>query len=342
MKLVVFGPRRKVGLLQDREVIDVGAAYASYLAEQTSEPFPQQRAALSVPDELGNFILAGESALAGARLAAKHASERVGDRAPFGEPLSWPLESVKLHPPLALRARMFLAGNNYPAHAAGAEGSVEPDAEAIGRARRDVRAVGLRGFISFSENCVGPGEAIVYPPRTDMLDFEGEIATVIARECKDVMAAQAGDLFWGFFLLNDVSARRAVPVADNPRSRFARDKNFDTSKTAGPYLAVGEFEDAQDIRWETTVNGELRQRGHTRDMVFSFAEMLEYLSADMTLYPGDVISAGTSSGTIMDSTPLDANGNRDPAAFLQVGDVIEISNPVLGTLTNQVISKPAP
>ena len=73
---------------------------------------------------------------------------------------------------------------------------------------------------------------------------------------------------------------------------------------------------------------------------FSFAEMLEYLSEDMTLFPGDIISGGTTSGTILDTTPVVPDLGRDPSAFLHVGDVIEISNPVLGTLRNPVIAKP--
>jgi acylpyruvate hydrolase len=340
MRLVVHGPQHRVGLVHEDQVIDICAAYATYLAERTSEPFPQQQAALTVPAELGAFIAAGERALSGAQDAVSHLTARGSESGLLGEPLSRPLPAVTLHPPLAARARMFLAGNNYPAHAAGAEGNPDADLAAVERVRQQVRSVGLRGFISFPETCVGPGEGIIHPARTDMLDFEGEIAVVVGGKCKDVAAADAHELFWGFFLLNDVSARRAVPVADNPRSRFARDKNFDSSKCAGPFVVVNEFDDAQDIRWETRVNGEIRQRGHTRDMIFSFAEMLEYLSQDMTLFPGDIISGGTTSGTILDTTPVVPDLGRDPSAFLHVGDVIEISNPVLGTLRNPVVAKP--
>jgi acylpyruvate hydrolase len=326
--------------VQADRLIDVSAAYATYLAEQTSEPFPERLAALTVPAELGEFILAGQRALGGVRDAVDHLGARGSDHDLVGQPLSWPLSAVKLHPPLAKRARLFMAGNNYPAHAAGAAGDPASDAVDIERVRAEIRSIGLRGFLSFAENCVGPEDAIVHPARTDMLDFEGEIAVVLARQCKDVAAAEAATLFWGFLLLNDVSARRAVPVADNPTSRFARDKNFDTSKCVGPYVVVDELADSQDIRWETRVNGDVRQRGHTADMIFSFAEMLEYLSADMTLLPGDIISGGTTSGTILDSAPAAADGGRDPSAFLNVGDVIEISNPLLGTLRNPIVAKP--
>jgi acylpyruvate hydrolase len=340
MRLAVFGPNRRVGVVHEERIIDACAAYATYLQDHGGEPFPDEQAAITVPAELGDFILAGGRAIAGAGLALSHllGGERESGRE--GEPLSWRLDAVKLHPPLARRARMFLAGNNYAAHSAGIGAGPNASAAEVERVRESIRSAGLRGFISFTENCIGPGDSIIYPSRTDMLDFEGEVAVVIGRECKDVTAADAAKLFWGFFLLNDLSARRVVPVADNPGTRFARDKNFDTGKAAGPFLAIEELGDAQDIRWETRVNGELRQSGHTADMVFSFAEMVEHLSTDMTLYPGDIISGGTPSGTGLDSAPILSSGERDAAAFLHVGDLIEVSSPVLGTLRNPVVAKP--
>jgi acylpyruvate hydrolase len=334
VRLVVYGPERRVGVLSGERVIDACSTYAALLAARGAEPSPPQRAAETVPAELGAFIAAGERALAGARDAVDYLAAGAAD-----DQLSWPLEDLVLHAPIAARARLFMAGNNYPAHAAGAEGDTDPDPLTVERTRAEVREVGLRGFISFAENAVGPGADIVHPARTDMLDYEGEIAAVIGRPCKDVRAAEAGELLWGFFLLNDLSARRAIPTADNPTSRFARDKNFDTSKSAGPFLVVGEIDDPQDIGWETRVNGELRQRGNTREMIFTFAEMLEYISEDLTLLPGDVLGAGTSSGTVMDSTPIGADGTRDAAAFLSPGDVVELSNPTLGTLRNAVVAK---
>src|SRR5690606_13013935 len=101
--------------------------------------------------------------------------------------------------------------------------------------------------------------------------------------------------------------------------------------------------DAQNIDFETRVNGEVRQQGNTKDMTFSFAEYVEYLSQDMTLLPGDVISAGTTAGTAQDSSELitgaDGKTIRAPDLFLKPGDVVEVSNPVMGTLRNRVVAK---
>ena len=94
---------------------------------------------------------------------------------------------------------------------------------------------------------------------------------------------------------------------------------------------------AQQI--ETYVNGERRQNFNTRDMVFSFGEYLEFLSRDLTFYPGDIISGGTAAGTAADSSPLLADGTPSPERFLKPGDVVEVRSPAIGTLRTRVIAK---
>jgi 2-keto-4-pentenoate hydratase/2-oxohepta-3-ene-1,7-dioic acid hydratase in catechol pathway len=113
-------------------------------------------------------------------------------------------------------------------------------------------------------------------------------------------------------------------------------KNFDSSASLGPCIVVGEI-DPQDVNVETRVNGDLRQRYSSRDMVFSFAEILAYLSTDFTFVPGDVIFGGTGAGTAQDSTKLNPDGTRPHDRFLKPGDVVEISSPAIGKLTNRVV-----
>jgi acylpyruvate hydrolase len=90
---------------------------------------------------------------------------------------------------------------------------------------------------------------------------------------------------------------------------------------------------------ETLVNGDRRQAFNTRDMVFSFAEYLEYLSADFTLYPGDIISGGTAAGTAADSSELLPDGTSAPERYLKIGDSIEISSPAIGSLRARVVER---
>jgi acylpyruvate hydrolase len=239
----------------------------------------------------------------------------------------------------------MMAGGNYVIHSAGMSfrGGAGP-APSMQEIYEQSRSKGIWGFYCFPENAAGPGDDIIYPARTDRLDYEGEVAVILGRRGKDIGADKASPYFWGYLLQNDVSARTNVGGADNSQSSFARNKNFDTSICAGPYVVVDEFRDAQNIDFETRVNGEIRQQGNTKDMTFSFAEYLEYMSQDMTLLPGDVISAGTTAGTAQDSSELiegpDGSKIRAPDLFLKPGDVVEVSNPQMGTLRNRVIAKP--
>ncbi len=357
MKLVVYGPNRKLGLVRGEQdldiqlitsqVIDISGAYAKYLADTQNQSQPYEAAAAVVPDELGKFIEAGDRAIEGAEQAVEHLFNRAANQlGPRQEKLVDSLESVKLHAPYAQRARIMMAGGNYIIHSQGmsARGGDGPP-PSLEEIYKQSRERGIWGFYCFSENAAGPGDDIIYPSRTDRLDYEGEVAVILGKRGKDIRATDAEPYFWGYMLQNDVSARTSVTGPDHSLSSFARSKNFDTSICAGPYVVVGEFPDAQNIDWETRVNGELRQQGNTRDMTFSFAEYVEYMSTDMTLLPGDVISAGTTAGTAQDSSEIisESGGGqpiRAPERFLKPGDVVEVSNALMGTLRNTVVAKP--
>jgi 2-keto-4-pentenoate hydratase/2-oxohepta-3-ene-1,7-dioic acid hydratase in catechol pathway len=348
MKLAVYGPERKLGAVQGDQVIDLNLAYAKFLAETQDEPLPYAMAAAVVPAELGAFIQSGERAIDGAQRAVEHLMGRAGDRlGPRGERLIEPLSGVKLHAPYSSRCRIMMAGGNYAVHSQGMSGR-GPAGErmSLQEVYDAARKRGIWGFYCFPENAAGPDEDIIYPARTDRLDYEGEVAVILGKKGKDIAADKASPYYWGYMLQNDISARTTLPAADNPQSSFTRAKNFEGSVAGGPFIVVGEFPDAQNIEWETRVNGDLRQRGNTRDMTFSFAEFVEYLSSDMYLLPGDVISAGTTAGTAQDSSDLipgssGAGGQpiRDPRLFLKPGDVVEISNPSMGTLRNRIVAK---
>jgi len=348
VRLAVYGPYRRLGAVQDNEIIDLSAAYAKYLAETRDEPLPYEMAAAVVPADLDAFILSGDRAIEGAARALEHLSSRASDRRGVkGERLVEPLADVKLHAPYARRCRIMMAGGNYAVHSQGMSGR-GPSGErmSLEEVYRAARQRGIWGFYCFPENAAGPGEDISYPARTDRLDYEGEVAVILGKRGKDIAADRAEAYYWGYMLQNDISARTTLPSPDNPQSGFTRSKNFDASVAGGPFIVVGEFPDAQNIGWETRVNGELRQQGNTKDMTFSFAEFVEYLSADMVLLPGDVISAGTTAGTAQDSSAIipgsagpSGQPLRDPKLFLKPGDVVEVSNPAMGTLRNRIVAK---
>ena len=122
---------------------------------------------------------------------------------------------------------------------------------------------------------------------------------------------------------------------------FARVKNFQGSGALGPIVTLkDEAPDPQDIDFSTSVNGEVRQRGSTKDMIRGFGEWIEFLSADVELNPGDVIASGTCAGTAVDSSMRDKDGNLRPERFLKPGDVVEVSSKRIGgTLRNKIVAK---
>ena len=347
MKLVVYGPDRRLGALQGDLVIDLNYAYARYLKQRQDEPLPYEMAAAVVPSELGAFIESGSRAIEGAEKAIEHVSpEGVQSRGLRGERLAELRTDVKLHAPYARKARIMMAGGNYIVHSQGMSlRGADGERMGLDDVYKQSRAKGIWGFYCFPENAAGPDEDVIYPARTDRLDYEGEVAVILGKSGKDISASAAPAYYWGYMLQNDISARTNIGGRDNPQSSFARGKNFDTSICGGPCVVVGEFPDAQNVSWETRVNGQVRQTGNTEEMTFSFAEYVEYLSADMTLRPGDVISAGTTAGTAQDSSELlpstgeGGNPTRDPKLFLKPGDVVEIANPQIGVLRNRIVAK---
>lgn len=213
------------------------------------------------------------------------------------------LEDVRLLAPVLPRSKVVGIGRNYAAHAAemGNDLPTEP-----------------LMFLKPNTSVVGPGDAIYYPPQTQNLHFEGELAVVIGRICRDVPAEQATDVIYGYTIANDVTAR------DLQKSdvQFTRAKGFDSFCPLGPWIEtdLDPHDFAEGRRLQTHLNGELKQDGSTQDLIFDIPTLIAHVSSVMTLLPGDVILTGTPEGV----------------GPMEVGDEVEISIAGLGTLTNKV------
>lgn len=180
-------------------------------------------------------------------------------------------------------------------------------------------------FTKYANTVVGPGETVRIPAITSKVDYEAELAVVIGRTASKVSAEQALDYVLGYAGSNDISAR---DLQFSEGGQWSRSKSLDTFLPWGPYIATrDEVGDPQDLRVKCTLNGEVVQDGHTSKMVFSVAELIAFLSAGMTLQPGDVICTGT---------PPGVGQARDPQLFLQDGDQVTVEVEGLGVLTNPV------
>jgi 2-keto-4-pentenoate hydratase/2-oxohepta-3-ene-1,7-dioic acid hydratase in catechol pathway len=329
MKIVVFGPDRRVGALQDERIVDVNAAFVRLRRDRGQTTAIDELANL-VPSDLRGFIAAGPAALERAAEALEHV--RAGDH----EGIVHPAGSVRLHAPWAPRARIACAGGNYAEHMAGAQAAMLGRSVSAAEVYRESRAAVPWGFFKVLDQVAGPEEDVTYPARATRFDYEGEVAVVIGGPAKDVVAHRAADVIWGVTQLNDWSIRGDMGQA-RPLS-FNLAKNFDGAASLGPAIVVGEL-DPQDVGLEVRVNGQLRQSFRSRDMIFSFAEYVEHLTRDLTFQPGDVLAGGTGPGTAMDTTRRGPDGSLSPERFLSPGDVVEVSSPGIGVLRNRVVQK---
>jgi len=180
-------------------------------------------------------------------------------------------------------------------------------------------------FAKFSSSLVGPGAEIVIPREETRPDYEGEVAVVIGQGIYRADEDEARAAVGGIAAINDVSGRRAQ--LETPLRQFTLGKSFDTFSPLGPCIASAGGVDLADIDLRTTVSGEVMQDANTGDLIFSVIELIQYISAGVTLEPGDVIATGTPSGV---------GDSRSPKRYLREGDTVEIYVEGVGTLSNPV------
>lgn len=180
-------------------------------------------------------------------------------------------------------------------------------------------------FIRFPGSFVGHGDDMRRPPESEQLDYEGEIAIVIGTGGRRIEAANAWDHIAAVTLCNEGTIRDWVRHA---KFNVTQGKNFEKSAAMGPgLLAFTGPNMLADIELTTRVNGEIRQQDRTSRMIFSFTDIIAYVSTFTPLKPGDVLVCGT---------PTGAGARFDPPKWLKPGDIVEISADGLGTLSNGV------
>jgi 2-keto-4-pentenoate hydratase/2-oxohepta-3-ene-1,7-dioic acid hydratase in catechol pathway len=238
MKIVVFGPRIRTGALIEGSVVDLSHAYAKYLRERTSEPSPLEMADVVVPSDLARLIEGGPRALEAANAALDYLRGQAQDKfGPNGEMLVHQATAVRLHAPRPNNARIACAGGNFADHAAAMAVKMRGRAYE-GDAHQEIRNAGFWGFWKLGREIVGPEGELIYPERCNRLDYEGEIAIVLGKRGVDLRSSQLKDYVWGVTMLADWSIRAPREAPGGPLN-FGFPKNFDSSCSMGPCIAVG-------------------------------------------------------------------------------------------------------
>ncbi|MEO3782819.1 fumarylacetoacetate hydrolase family protein [Actinocorallia sp. B10E7] len=214
----------------------------------------------------------------------------------------YPLADVRLLAPI-LPSKVIAIGRNYAEHARemGSEAPEEP-----------------LFFMKPSTSVIGPHEAVQYPEKlSQRVDYEGELAVVIGRLCREVPVSRAQEVIFGYTCANDVTARDL----QSRDGQWTRAKGFDTFCPLGPWIET--VLDPSDLGIETLVNGEVRQVSRTSAMIHDIPRLIAHVSQVMTLLPGDVILTGTPEGV----------------GPLEIGDTVSVQIEGIGELRNRVVAR---
>jgi 2-keto-4-pentenoate hydratase/2-oxohepta-3-ene-1,7-dioic acid hydratase in catechol pathway len=201
-----------------------------------------------------------------------------------------------------LPSKVVAIGKNYAEHASEMGGEV-PAQPLV--------------FLKPSTAVCASGDSVMYPPSSQRVDYEGELAVVVGRLCRDVPEARAMEVVFGYTCANDVTARDQQATD----GQWSRAKGYDTFCPLGPWIET-EL-DWNDLRVTTTLNGEVKQDGRTSQIVHRIPALIAYITSCMTLLPGDVILTGTPSGV----------------GPMQVGDEVAVEVEGIGRLVNRVVAR---
>ncbi len=276
-----------------KNTTNIGAIIGNEVVDSTGS--------IDIPDDMIEFLTAGDSAKNAMQALIDSGYNRI------------PLADVKVLAPIPRPGKFLGISLNYADHIS--ETKLEKPEYPT--------------FFTKQSTCViANGEAIHRPTVSEKVDYEGELAFVIGRRCKNVPLEQAHNVIAGYTIVNDVSVRDWQIRSPT----WMLGKSFDTHGPMGPCLITAdEITDPHNLELKTWIDDELRQNSNTKNMIFNCYEMIEYLSKAMTLEPGDVISTGTPSGVGV---------KMKPRGYMKPGQTAKIEIEKIGTLSNPVIEEP--
>jgi len=307
MRFVTFLDQQqteKIGVVIEEKVVDINKSYQLSL-EQKGVNRSQEIADALLPGTMVSFLKGGEASTEAAKDAVSFALEN----ADVLEAVSADLTAVSLKAPVTNPGKILCVGLNYRDH--------------IIEMNRELPKFPVI-FAKFANAVNGPTAEIPLPEVTSKLDYEAEFAFVIGKQAKNVAKENALEYVAGYTVVNDVTARDL----QRRTLQWLQGKNLDGSLPMGPWLVTkDEIPNPSTLEISLTVNGEVRQKSNTENLVFDVAFLVEFLSNIMTLEPGDVICTGTPGGV---------GFAMDPQVFLKEGDVVRVEVEKVGAIENRV------
>lgn len=323
MKLCTFevashlGRHDRLGCVTGSGIIDLNFAYAAYLASR-GEPRPHAVAEALLPSGMLEFLRGGAATMQAAATACINVNP--GLRGPRDETLIYAPGQVRLRTPLPdpPSIRDFYAFEQH------VKNGFERRGEPMPQEWYEFPVYYQTGH----HNIIGTDEDVLWPSFTEKFDYELELAAVIGRKGTNIRGAEARDYIAGFTIMNDFSARDIQRREMKVRLGPAKGKHWCTG--LGPYLVTADdIRDPYNLRMVARVNGEQWSEGNSAMLFWKFEQMIEFLTQDDTVYPGDVIG----SGTVGTGCGLELNRWVNP------GDVIELEIEGLGVLKNRVVKR---
>ena len=324
MKLVTFqiftpsGPIQRIGAIRQEKVIDLNASYACYLADERGSRRAYEIASAVLPPDMTAFFRSGKEGIEAAETTIDYMAKRTGGiLGPRGEKIAYEMADIKLKAPvprpnslrdcLAFEGHFSLSG------------------------KREIEKTWYEIPVYYKGNpdtIIGPEDTIFWPSFTDMLDYELEYGIYIGKEGINIPREKADEYIAGYTIFNDISARDIQMQEMSVHLGPAKGK--DTCSVMGPCLVTPDEVDPKNLRMIARVNGEIWSDGNSGTSYWSWAQIIEYISMEETLYPGDFIGSGT----------VEGGCSIEHGKWVKPGDVIELEVAGIGILRNRVGMKP--
>jgi len=330
MRLVTFevstrmGRFRRIGFLIHEDIVDLTTAHALMLAERMPFERAARMANALMPPSMLNLLEAGNHGFDLAGETIEYINSLGADSSLTGlngETVVFNRSDVKLLAPVP-RPRTLRDFLSFQAH-------VENSAERAGREVPPLWFEIPSYYKGNPDTVIGPEEDIIWPGYTQLLDYELEFGLFIKKEGTNIRCEDAHEYVGGYTIFNDISARDIQMKEMSLMLGPTKGKDMNHGNVLGPCLVTPDEFDPSNAKMAARVNGSVWSEGNTGDMYYPYPKLIEYLSQDETLHPGDFLGSGTVGGGC----------GIEHGHFIQPGDVIELEVEGIGILRNRIVRK---